>query len=187
MTGSNIFKTGINIPKVVKKLELSNYHDDLKGKFIMVWVNLTRQAHQEYADVQEKLRVWSNEGKEILEELARQVEAAQEAEKSKKEIEKIRKKNKKLFDEHMETIASVNDEMYAWYSQVFSQHKNEVHHCTPEEVRIIAETSRDQDNGSFWGWIADRTNAMIVHHGNQHLKKQMMVSWAWPSEGPRTM
>lgn len=171
MTGSNIFKSGINIPKVVKKLELSNYHEELKGKFIMVWVNLTRQVHQDYADIQEKLRVWSNEGKKILDELAKQVEEAQETDKSKKEIEKIRKKNEKLFDEHMEDVAAVNDEMYAWYAVVFSQHKNEVHHCTAEEVRRMAEASLEQDNGSMWGWISHRTNAMIVQHGNQQLKK----------------
>lgn len=168
---SNIFKTGINIPKVVKKLELKNYHADLKGKFITVWVNLTRQAHSDYADIQESLRVWSSEGKQILEVLSEQVAAAQEVEKTEKQIEKIRQKNEKLFNDHMETVTLVNDEMFAWYSEVWSQHKDQDHHCTLEEVRRIAEASSEQDNSNLWGWITSRTHAMIIQHGNQQLKK----------------
>lgn len=168
---SNIFKTGINIPRVVKKLELANYHKELKGKFIMVWVNLTRAAHQEYADIQEQLRLWSNEGKDILTYIDEKVTEAQEAKKSEHEIEKIRTKLNKDFDAHMKTVEAVNEVMYAWYAQIWSQHENEIHHCTVAEVRAIAETSSKEDNSHFWGWITNRTQAMIIQHGNQHLKK----------------
>ncbi len=167
----NIFKDGINIPKVVKKLELSGYHGDLKNSFIFVWVNLTRATHKEYADIQTSLREWSDQGKAILVDLTEQVEAAQKDKKTDKEIEKIRKKNEKKFDDHMESVQAVNDEMYVWYAKVWSQHKNEVHHCTADEVRRIAETSSEEDNSNFWGWITSRTQAMILQHGNQQLKK----------------
>ena len=168
---SNIFKTGINIPKVVKKLELTNYHKELKGAFIMVWVNLTRAAHLEYADIQEQLRLWSKKGKEIITYIEEKVSEAQEAKKSEKEIEKIRTKLNKDFDVHMEEVESVNDVMYAWYAKIWSQHENEIHHCTATEVKKIAKTSMENDNGNFWAWITSRTQAMIIQHGNRHLKK----------------
>ena len=168
---SNIFKTGIDIPKVVKKLELSNYHDELKDKFIMVWVNLTRAVHNEYADNQEQLRLWGIEGKRIVGYIEEKVQEAQQNGKTDKQVEKIREKTSKDFDAHMESVEIINDLMYAWYAEVWSQHKNEVHHCTPDEVRRIAETSNEQDNSNFWGWITTRTHAMIVQHGNQQLKK----------------
>ena len=168
---SNIFKTGIQIPKVVKKLELSNYHKELKGKYIMVWVNLTRAAHNEYADIQEQLRLWSIEGKHIIGYIEEKVKEAQETGKTDKQVEKIREKTSKDFDVHMESVATINDLMYSWYAEVWSQHKDEIHHCTADEVRKIAETSNEQDNSSFWGWMTQRTQSMIVLHGNQQLKK----------------
>ena len=171
MSSSNIFKTGINIPKVVKKLEYSNYHDELRGKFTFVWVNLSRAVHQEYADIQEKTTLWGLEGKNIMAALEKQIDEATDEKKSEKELDKISKKNDKIFANYLETIEPINDEMYAWYAKVFSQHENEVHHCIASEVRAIAETSRVFDNGNFWGWLTNRTQAMIMQHGNQQLKK----------------
>jgi len=168
---NNIFKTGINIPRVVKKLELTNYHKELKDAFIMVWVNLTRAAHLEYADIQEKTRVWGLEGKRITDDLQKQVDEAQAEKKPEKELEKMRAKNEKVFETYLESIEPINDLMYAWYAQIWSQHENEIHHCTAAEVRSIAETSKKDDNGNFWAWITTRTQAMIIQHGNQHLKK----------------
>ena len=168
---SNIFKTGINIPKVVKKLELKNYHKELKDAFIMVWVNLTRAAHLEYADIQKKTGIWSLEGKRLTDDLQKQVDEAQAEKKPEKDLEKLRAKNEKAFGTYLETIEPINDLMYAWYAQIWSQHENEVHHCTADEVRKIAETSSKDDNGNFWAWITTRTQAMIIQHGNQHLKK----------------
>ncbi len=168
---STIFKTGINIPKVVKKLELKNYHGDLKGQFIMVWVNLSRSVHNEYADMQTKIHTWNEEGKQLLLDLQAQVKEAQEAKKSKKKIEQVRKKNQKVYDDHMESITVINEEMYTWYANVFSQHKDASHHCTSEQVKELADASAEQDNANFWGWLTHQTHAMIIAHGNQHLKK----------------
>lgn len=168
---SNIFKTGIKIPRVVKKLELTNYHKELKNAFIMVWVNLTRAAHLEYADIQEETKIWGLEGKRVTDDLQKQVDEAQAEKKPEKELEKMRAKNEKVFKTYLESIEPINDLMYAWYAQIWSQHENEVHHCTAAEVRAIAETSKKDDNGNFWAWITTRTQAMIIQHGNQHLKK----------------
>jgi len=168
---NNIFKTGITIPKVVKKLDLKNYHDELKGQCIFVWVNLTREMHIRYTDIQTQLHAWSNVGQQILIELDKTVKEAQTEKKSEKEIKKIRVKFGKQFDAHAKDIESINDEMYAWYSEVWSQHSNEVHHCTPAEVRTLADSSNEQDDGSFWGWITTQTQGMILAHRNQHLKK----------------
>lgn len=168
---SNIFKSGIVIPRVVKKLELKNYHSDLKGSFIMVWVNLTRAAHEEYADVMRRTSEWNARGEGIIKKLAAQIKEAEDAKKTEKQIEKLRKKNSEKFDKHLETIEAINNEMYAWYAQIWSQHKDEAHHCTTSEVRTIADTSNEMDNTHFWGWLTTRTQQMIIAHGNQHLKK----------------
>ena len=86
---NNIFKTGITITKVVKKLDLKNYHDELKGQCIFVWVNLTREMHIRYTDIQTQLHTWSNVGQQILIELDKTVKEAQTEKKSEKEIKKI--------------------------------------------------------------------------------------------------
>jgi len=167
---SKAFKDGIYIPKIIKDLELKNYHEDMEGSFI-VWVNLSRMVHQEYTDIQNKLAVWEFEGNQILDEIIVQVEEAEEENKSEKEIEKIRNANGKKFENHVASVDLTIDDLDIWYSKVWSQADNELHHYSVSEVQAIRETSKENDGSSFWNWLTKQTQTMIILHSNQHLKK----------------
>ena len=167
---SKAFEDGIYIPKIIKELELKNYHEDMGGSF-MVWVNLSRMVHQEFTVIQSKLVVWEKEGNRILDELIGQIKEAEEENKSEKELEKIRKANGKKFEDHVDTIDTAIVDLDIWYSKIWSQTKKELHHYSVSEVQAIRETSKENDGSSFWNWLTKQTQLMIILHSNQHLKK----------------
>lgn len=156
---SNIFKNGINIPKVVKKLELSGYADELKGEFIEVWVNPTRADHKAYTDLQTQLLNFRGEGADLALQLNKETDRNEKV-RLQKRLDKFTKKIEKEAD-------SLNDAMYAWYARIWAQGKGDV---SAEDVRTIAKSSGDQDDGVFWAWITKQTQAMILAHRNSHLK-----------------
>ena len=157
----SIFKNGINIPKIVKKLKLEGYAPELKDESIRVWINPTLAIHDEYARIQLAALDHTEKRSRILSEF--------EGLDAKKDKDKVNQLNKDL--KSMEkSFASLNKDFYEWYSDIWSQHKLEDTHASPAQVKEIAESSLKQDGGVFWGWITKNTQAMIVVHRNQHLK-----------------
>ena len=172
---SKAFEDGIYIPKIIKELELKNYHEDM-GVSFTVWVNLSRMIHQEYIDLQNKVAVWEFEGKQILDEITGQIKEAKKENKSEKELEKIRKANGRKFADHVDSIDATIIDLDIWYSKVWSQTNNELHHYSVSEVQAIRTTSKENDGSSFWNWLTKQTQMMILLHSNQHLKKLTMIS-----------
>ncbi len=157
----SIFKNGINIPKIVKELKLGDYAPELQKKSIRVWVNPTLALHDEYAKLQlaalqdgEKRTKTLNQFKEL---------------DGKKDRKKVNKLNKQL--QSMEKgFEALNDDFYKWYSEIWSQDELKETHASPKEVRKIAKSSLEQEGGAFWGWLTQKTQAMILAHRNSYLK-----------------
>ena len=64
-------------------------------------------------------------------------------------------------------VKPLNNDMYRWYANIWGQGKEIIE---AEQVRQLAETSQEQDDGVFWAWITKETQAMILLHRNNHLK-----------------
>ena len=76
----------------------------------------------------------------------------------------------------MDSIDATIIDLDIWYSKVWSQTNNELHHYSVSEVQAIRETSKENDGSSFWNWLTKQTQMMILLHSNQHLKKLTMIS-----------
>lgn len=154
----SIFKNGINIPKVVQKLELSGYADELEGDFIEVWVNPTRALHQEYNDIQTRILKAKAEGLRLT--------AAVTDKKDQKEREEAQQTFDEFVKNEEKEIKKTNAANYAWLVVIWGGKEK----ITIDQAEEIAETSKRDDNGNFWIWLQRQTHAMILAHRNSHLK-----------------
>ncbi len=169
---NNIFQTGgVKIPKKVVKLDLGQYHSDLKGSVLFVWVNLNKIALDAYTEFQVRLGKWDQINKKTQEELVAEIEEAQKEKKKEKELDEIRAKYNAFFSENLKSFEALNADIYEWYSMVWSQHSDPVHHSPADGVKAIAEASGEDNNSDFWKFLTQTTQTMIIDYRNRYLKK----------------
>jgi len=147
----SVFDKGFKIPKVIKVLDLSGYSpgaEDLKDQKIDVWVNINSTLFKEWTDIQKGIR-------KLDADFQAEIARIPEEEFTEKLLEAELEKNNA-------EMRSINDRVYAFYAEVWSQ--------DPKQVADLHKLSQDQDNGSFWTWITTQTQGMIIGHRNQHLK-----------------
>ena len=103
----------INIPVLVRPINLADYAPELAGGTVHVWINPTRDV------VAERNAIFSEIG-ELL-----KVEASARDDAWRARDDELGRRST------------------AWYARVWSQHKNPATHWTPEEVDQLSEHETD--------------------------------------------
>ena len=165
------FKKGIQVPKVVKELDLGDYHPELKGEVFHVWVNLSRAAHKAYFEFQSELRTWGKKQEELEKELEDKTKEAIKGGWHRSRKQKISDGYAKFFTDHMDDFDKLSQSVHDWYSEIWSQAEDTETHISTMDVRVISEVSQENDNNDFWIWLTKQTQAMILGYRNRHLKK----------------
>jgi len=129
----------IQIPKVVKRLELGEYDPAYASQFLEVWVNPTRELLFE----REQYRLAYDAANKELAKLMEQ----------KEEIDEAQIKN---LQERLKQIGAQFD---GWFSIIWSQGSEESK-VNPDEVREFLEMANKQDP-QLNAFVFDRTIAMI--------------------------
>lgn len=137
----------IKIPKIVRKLKLADFDESLKEQSLQVWVNPPAAMLRKYNQIQLDIRKIK---KRMLG--ATGVGWIDKALFSKGRVEKL-----------YEESDQANDEIYAWYAEIWSQHELPDTHVTAEEVRGFHEHCQEKDLG-LWQFVSKRTQAMIMAH-----------------------
>ena len=127
-----------NIPKVIRRLEMSVYAEEMEGLALSVWVNPTRNIKNEFANLQISLVGLKVEIEKLL--------GTKKASESKAEA-----LNKK--------IDTVNQSIYKWYSNILSQDSDPDTHISAEELKELAD-----EDPALWIYIATGTQALIGEH-----------------------
>ena len=127
-----------NIPKVIRRLEMSAYAEEMDGLALHVWVNPSRNIKNEFFSLQTKIGDLIQESEKVL---AAKKPDDKKAEAITKRVEKI------------------NKSIYAWYANILSQATDPETHVTVEELdAMIAE------DPAIWIYIAQGTQALISEH-----------------------
>ena len=115
----------INIPRVVRPVQLSDYAPEFGEQAIGMWVNPPRAKRLEFAGITERFKGVQD-----------QIEGCDDGD----ELEG-------LFDQ----IKALGLEMYAWYAEMWSQGDDE---WTAEGVQELAEAALDTDPG-LWDFVQE--------------------------------
>jgi hypothetical protein len=163
----NVLKNieALKIPRKTQPMKLGEYHEDLGESVLHVWVNLTKAMHDRYADWQEAIRDANQEAVRIDAEHRARAEKAAGGEQPDPEypmgadlLERMEANNHRIRE-------TINPEIFAWYSEVWSQAPDEETHLAPEQVREMAEHLKAQDP-ALWAHITQGTQALIIAHRN---------------------
>ena len=127
-----------NIPKVIRRLEMSVYAEEMEGLALSVWVNPTRNIKNDFANLQIGLVGLKVEIEKLL--------GTKKASEAKAEA-----LNKK--------IDTVNQSIYKWYSNILSQDSDPDTHISAEELKELAD-----EDPALWIYIATGTQALIGEH-----------------------
>ena len=127
-----------NIPKVIRRLEMSVYAEEMDGLALSVWVNPTRNIKNDFANLQIGLVGLKVEIEKLL--------GTKKASEAKAEA-----LNKK--------IDTVNQSIYKWYSNILSQDSDPDTHISAEELKELAD-----EDPALWIYIATGTQALIGEH-----------------------
>ena len=130
-----------NIPKIIKSLEMSEYDEAMKGLALRVWVNPPSGVHASYWKFQASLA-----------KLSKKLESLKDSD------------TKEVVDINTE-IENVNQEIFAWYSNIWSQDEDPDTHVSVEEI----ENMTDEDP-ALWGFVATGTTRMIREHRDNQRK-----------------
>ena len=127
-----------NIPKVILRLEMSVYAEEMEGLALSVWVNPTRNIKNDFANLQIGLVGLKVEIEKLL--------GTKKASEAKAEA-----LNKK--------IDAVNQSIYKWYSNILSQASDPDTHTSAEELKELAD-----EDPALWIYIATGIQALIGEH-----------------------
>jgi len=130
-----------NIPKIIQPLEMSEYDEAMEGLALQVWVNPPRSVHSSYWKFQIELGKLS------------------------KELESLKDADPKKIDDLNARIESVNRDIFAWFSNIWSQGKDPDTHVALEEI----ETMTDEDP-ALWGFVTNNTMKLIREHRDNQRK-----------------
>jgi len=127
-----------DIPKIVRRLEMGAYADEMEGLALRVWVNPPRNVKKAFWDCQVELIGLKQELDKLLgikEPDAKKVEAL----------------NKRI-DGIYETI-------YGWYANIWSQDSDPDTHVAVEEIEEMAD-----EDPAAWVFMAQGTQDLIEEH-----------------------
>lgn len=130
-----------NIPKIIQPLEMSEYDEAMKDLALQVWINPPNRIHASYWKFQADLM-----------RLSKELESLKDADE-----EKISKLNSK--------IEAVNKEIFAWYSEIWSQGSDPNTHVSVEEIEAMTD-----EDPAIWAFMTSKTAEMIREHRDKQRK-----------------
>ena len=128
-----------NIPKVIRRLEMSAYAEEMDGLALHVWVNPSRNIKNGFWDLQVELGSLKQELDKML------------VDKTKPATKKVESLNKRTEE--------VNKSIYEWYANIWSQVSDPDTHVSAEELAAMAD-----DDPAIWTFMAQGTQALINDH-----------------------
>ena len=134
----------LDIPKILKQLELAQYAPEFGDAVIQVWVNPPRDMLRQYGELlgeMKRLQAVIGIGDEL---------------------------NPDLVGQHAEALRSVHDHLKAWFASVWSQGPDETH-WSEEDIGALLEHSNETDPG-LWSWLVEQTMRLIGEHRKRQKK-----------------
>jgi len=128
----------LNIPKVIRPLQLADYAEELKDTVIWVWVNPPVSL----------LERWSALASESLQAIE-QLNAPSD--------------NTEVVERVRATLERIGTEEAGIISELWSQKEGDT--WLAEDVLRLVEETRETDP-MLWAWLQTRTRAMIREHRN---------------------
>jgi len=144
------------IPKIIRRLELSEYAPEYEGHYFDVFVNPSRDKRVDFfANVRES---------ELLTERVKMLGMKPE------DAPDDWKPNREEIDKITAALVRMNEAILGWWAYVWSQGENEADHCTVDEVRAFLDECRESDVG-LWLFVTQKTSEMILNHAAGVKKK----------------
>ena len=128
-----------NIPKIVRRLEMSAYAEEMDGLALHVWVNPSRNIKKAFWDLQVELIGLKQELNQLM------------ATKTKPAAKKV--------DALNERVDSIHKTIYAWYANIWSQASDPDTHVAAEEIEAMTD-----EDPALWTFMAQGTQALIEEH-----------------------
>lgn len=128
-----------NIPKIVRRLEMSAYAEEMEGLALHVWVNPSRNIKKAFWDCQVELIELKQELNKLM------------ATKTKPVAKKV--------DALNERVNGVYKTIYAWYANIWSQASDPDTHVAIEEIEAMTD-----EDPALWIFMAQGTQALIEEH-----------------------
>lgn len=130
-----------NIPKIIRPLEMSEYDEAMEGLALQVWVNPPSGVHGSYWKFQVELGKLS------------------------KELESLKNSDAKKVEGLSTKIENVNRDIFAWFSNIWSQGENPDTHVSLEEIEAMTD-----EDPALWGFITHNTMKLIREHRDNQRK-----------------
>jgi hypothetical protein len=132
----------IEIRKVVRPLPLSGFAPEYGEDTVSIWVNPNREALVRYELVRKQAEELKN----------RLVALGEQQNPDKTEAQAIGTE-----------LTGVNELLYAWYAEIWSQSPDPAKHVSGEQVRELAERCEREDP-TLWFFLISGTWRLINEH-----------------------
>ena len=128
-----------NVPKIIRRLEMSAYAEEMDGLALHVWVNPSRNIKKAFWDLQIELIG-------LKQELSKLMDA-----KSEPAAKKV--------DALNERVDGIHKTIYEWYENIWGQASDPNTHVAVEEIDAMAD-----EDPALWIFMAQGTQALIEDH-----------------------
>ena len=128
-----------NVPKIIRRLEMSAYAEEMDGLALRVWVNPSRNIKKAFWGLQIELIGLRQELNKLM------------AAKAKPATKKG--------DALNERVNGVHKTIYEWYANIWSQASDPDTHVGVEEIEAMAD-----EDPALWIFMAQGTQALIEEH-----------------------
>ena len=127
-----------NIPKIVRRLEMSVYAEEMDGLALHVWVNPSRNIKKAFWDLQLEIAGLKHESDKLL---------------------ASKKPNLKKVDAINGRVDGIYKTIYEWYANIWSQASDPDTHVAVEEIEAMTD-----EDPALWTFMAQGTQALIEDH-----------------------
>lgn len=141
----------INIPKIIRELNLSEYAPEYGDACIKIWVNPPRGKMAKF----ETIRA------ELLEAYDHAIKSTEASPDQMQEIG--------------EQIEAANNKLYEWLAENWSQSEDPEDHWTVDEIIEMQKSSNDNDP-ELWRFIMRRSFELILEYREGRKKKSTASS-----------
>jgi len=134
-----------DIPKIIRRLEMSAYAEEMDGLALHVWVNPSRNIKRAFWDCRVELIGLKQELNKLT---------ATKAKPADKKVDNLNGR-----------VDGIHKTIYAWYANIWSQASDPDTHVAIEEIEAMAD-----EDPALWVFIAQGTQALIEEH-NEGIRK----------------
>lgn len=156
-----------SIPRIVKPLKLAEYAEEFGDVAILMWVNPGIEMRTRYDRIQAeitavlgKLRLETDPSTPF--DTLRQAHGSAQGSND-DESEDAFIPDEELVEKIQAELGEKTEEIYAWWAEMWSQHKEPEQHWTVDDVRELAEQCAQIDPG-LWTFIEDGCLDLMINH-----------------------